>query len=79
MVTISVKRGKKDSIKEKLPSTLTVLVNGEEEEITVTWKATEDGDKTDYDEYMYQLVLPDGYVFSDELSEVAQNYGFSSP
>ena len=79
MFTISVKRGKKDSIKEKLPSTLTILANGKEEEIPVTWKATEDVDKTDYDEYMYQLVLPNGYVFSNELSEVAQNYGFSSP
>ena len=79
MFTISVKRGKKDSIKEKLPSTLTILANGKEEEIPVTWKATEDVDKTDYNEYMYQLVLPNGYVFSDELSEVAQNYGFSSP
>ncbi len=56
-------------IRKKLPGQVSVcLTDGTQTDISVEWSTQDDYDTTDYDNYIFDMVLPDGYRMWDTLN-----------
>lgn len=72
--TLKIKKSEKNVIEKVLPKVITI---NDGKQISVTWKSTVK--KTNNKEYMYELVLPEGYEFSKDILKYANSYGFDAP
>ena len=72
--TLKIKKSEKNVIEKVLPKVITI---NDGKQISVTWKSTVK--KTNNKEYVYELVLPEGYEFSKDILKYANSYGFDAP
>ena len=62
-------KGTAEDIRKKLPDQVSVrLIDGTQTDISVEWMTQDDYDTTDYDNYIFDMVLPDGYKMWDTLN-----------
>ncbi|MGN0204428.1 MAG: SpaA isopeptide-forming pilin-related protein [Coprococcus sp.] len=62
-------KGTAAEIQKKLPDQVSVnLIDGTQANISVEWSSQDDYDHTDYDDYIFDMLLPDGYKMWDTLN-----------